>query len=171
MRIQIIFVLLLFTFSGNAQAQKGTKSIAAGPLVSFPTGLYRSDFSLKPGVGVEAIGQYHFSNRSSVLLQTSLASFPGRNPYRGYIKQRLSLFSLSGGYQYQLSNTGFFTNALVGIDYDNYTRYSGMVLRLGAGKRILLKDAYFIDAGVDYIFLDTYSRLNLKAVVSIFQRQ
>jgi len=108
MRIQLIFVLLLFTFLTNAQAQKGAKSIAAGPLLSFPIRLYNLDFSLRPGVGVEAIGQYYFTNKSSLLLQTSLASFHGRNPYRDYREQRLSIFSLSGGYQYQLSNTGFF---------------------------------------------------------------
>jgi hypothetical protein len=38
MRKRILLLMLLLGFLGNAQAQKGEKSIAAGPLISFPLG-------------------------------------------------------------------------------------------------------------------------------------
>ena len=84
--------------------------------------------------------------------------------------QRLSIFSVRGGYQYNFSVADFFANLLVGLDKDSYSPFWSYSMRLGAGKRIALKNDHYLNAGVDYVFGDTYSRINLKALIILFQK-
>lgn len=165
----VIIVMIFISLLESVQAQKGEKSISLGPLISFPLDRYIYPRCLKSGVGLEAIGQYNFSNKSALLLQTILASYGIRRESINYCEvPRSSISSLKGGYRYQFANTGFFTNVLAGIDsYDGFTSIS---FTFGAGKRFTVKNVYFIDTGIDYIDGDTESRVNIKATFSLLRR-
>ena len=167
---KLIVTLLYGVFFYSVQAQKGGVSIAAGPLISIPVGSSAGgETSLKTGVGLIAIGQYNLSNKGALLLQTSIAGY-GTKPMRSnYTGESISIFSLQGGYKYQLGSAGYFINGLTGID--SYSDYgTSITFALGAGKRFIIKDVYFIDTGIDYLFGDTDPRFNIKAVFSILQR-
>ena len=170
MRSCAIIVFSLLILIEGTQAQKGEISISAGPLISFPFGSLSSSISVKPGIGLEAVGQYYFSNRSALLFQTSWALYNANNPYSTFEGQRLSIFSINGGYQYNFSALDFFANLLTGFDKDSDSPLWSPTMRLGAGKRFALKNDHFLNAGVDYVFGDTFSRINLKALISLFQK-
>lgn len=161
--IAIIFICIL----ENIQAQKGEKSISVGPLISFP--LDNTTPKFLTGLGLEVIGQYNFSKKSAILLQTSLA-FYGVDDRLGYQMFHSQIFSLKGGYKYQIGASGFFTNVLAGIETES--RYSLVFysFTLGAGKRFTMKNSNFIDAGIDYIAGDTERRINVKATFSLLRR-
>jgi len=157
---RLIFLLLLVILFQSARAQKGYKSISAGPLISFPVesperGMY------KTGIGLEITGQYYLARRSSLLLQIGLTSLGAK------YEENLTIISLKGGYKYDIGSSGFFVNGLVGTDIYNGWAPS---FALGGGKRFSVKDIYFIDAGIDLIGGDTQARVNIKAAFSILQR-
>ena len=166
MRRRVFVTMLLIGFFGVGEAQKGEKSIAAGPLISFPVA--RDGISyLKIGVGLEAIGQYNFSKNSALLLKTTLASWRYTKAIIVETK-RLTFLTVQGGYKYQFAS-GFFINGLVGYDIDLYDGFKTISFTLGAGKRFILKDEHFIDAGIDLVGGDADGRINIKAVYSVFQ--
>ena len=167
MKKRVVFTLILVGLFGVAQTQKGEKSIAAGPLISFPIGSDGFPSILKTGVGLEAIGQYNFSNSSALQLKTTLTSW--RYKYRIGSPRRLTLLSLQGGYRYQFGTSGFFINGLAGTDIDLADRFSTISFTLGSGKRFVVKDRYFIDAGIDLVKGDAEGRVNFKAIFSLFQ--
>lgn len=81
----IICFLTFMALYGNAAAQKGDKSLAAGLLLALPqTEPYAVGKNWHTGNGAEAIGQYNFTNKSSVLLQFQLINFPGTLDYAPY---------------------------------------------------------------------------------------
>jgi hypothetical protein len=89
MRKGLISLILLVSLFENVRAQKGHKSISAGPLISFPLESHELD-SYKTGIGLEITGQYYLASRSSLLLQiglTSLGAKYGERPYN-YIPER-----------------------------------------------------------------------------------
>lgn len=149
----------------NVLTQKGEKSISVGPLVSFPQreGYYGYQ---KTSVGLEAIGQYNVTNKSGLLLQVQFTQVRMDKEFTRY-RQYTSL-SLKGGYRYQFTNSGFYTNVLGGVEKDR-DGYMAMSAALGAGKRFPVKNGYFIDSGIDYI-VGSPSRLNIKAVFSLLLR-
>ncbi|MDP4107494.1 MAG: hypothetical protein Q8935_21380 [Bacillota bacterium] len=169
MRKKVIFTLILVGLFGVAQAQKGDKSIAAGPLISFPIGSDGFPSILKTGGGLEAIGQYNFSNRSALLLKMNLTSWGYKERMSGYGPRRLTFLSLQGGYKYQFGSSGFFINGLAGTDIDLGDRFSTISFTLGAGKRFTVKDDRFIDVGVDLAGGDAEGRVNFKVIFSLIQ--
>ena len=163
MRKGLISLLLLVSLFESVRAQKGYKSISAGPLISFP--LQSHELAIyKTGIGLEITGQYYLASRSSLLLQIGYTSL-GAKP--GSYQENLKLISLKGGYKYDIGPSGFFVNGLVGTDIYNGP---GASLTLGGGKRFSVKDVYFIDAGIDLIGGDTPERVNIKVAFGIFQR-
>ncbi len=105
----LIIVIIFISLFEAVQAQKGTKSISAGPLISFPLDKYVYQSCLKPGAGLEAVGQYNFSNKSALLLQISIASYAIRREIINYCEgSRASISSLKGGYRYQFANYLFY---------------------------------------------------------------
>ncbi len=103
------------------------------------------------------------------MLQTSLAGYGNKYPYFNYAGRRVSIFSFGGGYKYQLGSLGYFINGLAGID--SYSGYgSSIAFAVGAGKRFVIKEKSFVDAGVDYVFGDTDNRFTIKAVFSVLRR-
>ena len=150
--IIIIFVSL---FEG-IQAQKGDKSISAGPLISFPLENNKIP-GFKTGLGIEATGQYNISNKSAMLLQAGLTSF-GRKQVINNFEKGLLLISLKGGYKCNIGSSGFFINGLAGADIEVAEGFSSISFTVGAGKRFAVKDIYIIDAGIDYIDADTERR-------------
>ncbi len=165
MRKKSIIIVILSIFIGSAQAQKGEKSIAAGPLISFPIGIS----NLKIGLGLEAIGQYNFSDRSALLLKTNLASWSYKPGLSTDDTRRLTFLTLQGGYRYQFENSGFFINGLVGVDIELADGFSSISFTLGGGKRFIVKNIYFIDTGLDLVGGDAENRINLKAVFSLLR--
>lgn len=169
--MQKIFILCLLTIIVHSQSysQKGNASIVAGPLISFPLGKFGHESYYKTGLGVEVTGQYNISERSSLILQSGFNSFGVKNTYLS-IAENLTLLTLKGGYKYELHNSGFFLNGLVGTDIDVSDGFTTISFTLGAGKRFPVKKVYFIDAGLDFIDGDTERRLNFKLAYSIWQR-
>lgn len=161
-----------------AQAQKDQISIAAGPLLSIPlTNNTRSGISyLKTGLGLEGIGQYNFSEKSALLFKATIASWAYKNKVitdsvlTHYGNKRLTFLTFQGGYQYQFGTHGIFINGLIGGDIDLHDRSVTRSLTLGAGKRFLMKENRFFDAGIDLVAGHTQTRLNMKIIFSIFQR-
>ena len=171
MKVRTIFTLLLTGLFIASQAQKGDKSIAAGPLISFPvaTESRTGQSDLKPGVGLEAIGQYNFSSRSALLLKITLASWGYKKGAITYDTKRLTFLSLQGGYKFQFGNSGFFVNGLVGSDTELQDGFTTISFTLGAGKRFTVRDDRFIDAGIDLIGGDAEGRVNVKVIFSLIQ--
>ncbi|MBE7172787.1 MAG: hypothetical protein INR73_19585 [Williamsia sp.] len=171
MKARAIFTLLLAVFFLAGRAQKGAKSIAAGPLISFPlateSGGGRSN--LNPGFGLEAVGQYNLSDKSALLLKATLASWGYKYIFNPYGAKRLTLLTLQGGYKYQFGSSGFFINGLLGTDIELRDTYASISFTVGAGKRFILKNNRFIDAGIDVVGGDAEGRVNLKAIFSLFQ--
>jgi len=164
-------IFLLFLLSGLFEAvyaQKGEKTVAAGPLISFPLGLESGTSNFKIGVGAEIIGQYNFSNRSALLLKTGLTSWAYKESVSNYYSKRLSLLTLQGGYRYQFGESGFFIDGLVGPDIDLRDSYSSASFTLGAGKRFTKKER-FIDVGIDFVGADAEERVNIKVLFSLFR--
>lgn len=167
MRKRILLFLLIVGLLEDAHAQKGEKSIAVGPLISFPLGLESGITDLKPGPGAEIIGQYNLSNKSAVLLKTTLTSFAYKEVRSSMGGQRFSLLSLQGGYRYQFGASGFFVDGLVGVDIDLQDSFTTGAFTLGTGKRFIKKER-FIDVGVDLVGADTEARFNIKVLISLF---
>ena len=164
-------VLFLFLFSGIfevVQAQKGEKIIIAGPLISFPLGLESGTSNINPGIGVELIGQWNISNRSALLLKTTLASWGYKEHITAYDANRFSLLTFQAGYRYQFGIAGFFVDGLVGLDLDLHDSYTTGSFTLGVGKRFINKER-FIDVGIDLVGGDAEERVNIKILFSLFQ--
>ena len=139
-------------------------------MISFPLRKFGYQSYLKTGAGLEAIGQYNFSNKSALLLQITFASYrirDGLSPYPGNL---LQLLSLKGGYRYQFGASGFFIEGLAGTDIDLADGFSTISFTLGAVKRFTVREDYFIDVGIDYIDGDAERRLNIKGVFSLLRR-
>jgi hypothetical protein len=168
MRKGVLFLLVLSGLSGTAHAQKGEKSIAAGPLISFPLALGYSGSRLKIGPGAEVIGQYNFSNRSAFLLKSTLTSWAYNQLPSAYDANRFSLLAFQGGYRYQFGNSGFFMDGLVGFDNDLQDGYNTVAFTIGAGKRFVRKKG-FIDVGIDIVGGDADARINAKVLFSLFR--
>ena len=171
MRKQLILALLLCGLFATGYAQSRSFTVAAGPLLSFPTGSSKSAFAMKTGIGVEGMGQYQLTGKSALLVQTNWATYGARDPDWFYQRKRLSIFSLAAGYRYTIVASGFFGNLLTGFDKSSAFPSSSLIFRVGGGKRFLLAKERYIDASVDYTFGDTHERLNLKALISLFQKR
>jgi hypothetical protein len=179
MRKKNFFILLLIGVFGVAQAQKGQTSIAAGPLLSFPlkSETRTGKNYLRTGLGLEGLGQYNFSEKSALLLKTTLASWAYKDSVitdsvlTHYGNKRLILLTFQGGYRYQIGTSGFFINGLIGVDIDLHNRFTTRSFTLGAGKRFLMKEDRFFDAGIDLLSgRYTKTRLNMKVVFSLFRQ-
>ena len=171
MQKQLIFLILVLSFFNVAEAQEGETTVSAGPLLSFPLDERNFSTQLNTGVGVEIIGQYNFSDRSSFILQTNWASY-GTKPKEGMdtgTHSRKTIFSLRAGYRYQFGASGFFTNIQGGIEKYSDSDFNSSSIALGVGKRFLVKDSYYIDAGVDCVSRTTDVVFNLKVLFSFFR--
>jgi hypothetical protein len=160
----LVFVTAVLS---NAKAQKGEKSIAAGLLLALPENrniIRYDDRSSNMGVGLEGIGQYNFTQKSAALLQLQLTLFNGYRNDNFQLKVRPLILSLRGGYRYQFTTSGFYANALAGLESYGL----GTSATLGVGKRFTVKDRYFLDTGIDYTggFIRRY---NIKAVFSLLR--
>lgn len=156
----------LFHFTA-AHGQKGELSFAAGRFISFPSLTEGGTPSgLKVGLGLEAIGQYNFSNRSALLLKTSLTSWGFRQPMF-YDTKRLTFFTFQGGYNYQFGTSGFFIDGLAGVNHDLTNDFPTIVFTLGTGKQFIVKNDHIIDAGIDWVVGDDQGRVNFKAVFTL----
>jgi hypothetical protein len=169
MRKRILLLLLLIGLLETAQAQKGEKSIAAGPLISFPLGLETRTSNFKTGIGAEIIGQYNVSNRSAVLLKTTLASWAYNERMSADDAKRLTFLTFQGGYRYRFGASGFFVDGLVGVDIDLHDSYPTASFTLGAGRRFMVNEERFFDVGIDIVGADSEERINIKVLFSLFQ--
>ncbi|MEP7229159.1 MAG: hypothetical protein ABI691_02840 [Ginsengibacter sp.] len=171
MRVKTIFTLLFIGIFISAWAQKGEKSISAGPLISFPFAPESStgQNDINPGLGLEAIGQYNFTDKSALLLKTTLTSWGYKKNGIIYDTKRLTLFSLQFGYKLQFLNSGFFIDGLVGTDTELRDGFTTISFTLGAGKRFMIKDNGFMNVAIDLVGGDVENRINLKVIFSLFQ--
>ncbi len=167
-----IILLLVTGLFRMAEAQKGEKSIAGGLLLAFPENtniIYMDNRTWNTGVGLEAIGQYNFTEKSAALLQLQLTRFTGRAYYYPdtHFPAAFMSLSLKGGYRYQFTASGFYTNVFAGVESGN----DGWSIpaALGFGKRFTVKDVYFLDAGIDYTG-GYIRRYNIKLVFSLLRR-
>jgi hypothetical protein len=119
---------------------------------------------------LEALGQYNVSNNGALLLKSTLASWSYKRYVTGFGTDRITFLTFQGGYRYQFGGSGFFINGLVGSDIELDDGFATISFTLGAGKRFPIKDIYFIDAGIDLVGGDAESRVNFKALFSLFQR-
>ncbi|HEV8081752.1 MAG TPA: hypothetical protein VGP55_01040 [Chitinophagaceae bacterium] len=179
-RIIIIIVMNIVGLFQAAQAQKKEKSISAGLFISFPSDRnhYFSSDNFYNTVGLEVSGQYNFTNKSAIVIQSQLSNY---NTKAGL--EKFTLFSIKGGYRYQFTNSGFYVNILGGIikesgNVDRQFRIDSGITQhvakfsstLGAGKRFIVKQSTFIDAGIESIADDGKKRINIKADISILRR-
>jgi hypothetical protein len=169
MRKTAIILLLVTGLSAQAEAQKGEKSIAAGPLISFPLGLESRGSHYKTGLGAEILGQYNVSNRSALLLKITLASWAYKERYVLYGAKRLSFLTLQGGYRYRFGTSGYFMDGLVGVDMDLHDSFTSVSFTLGAGKRLIVNEERFFDVGIDFVGGDAEERLNIKVLFTLFR--
>lgn len=165
-------LLLLVGISGSAAAQKGVKCLSAGPLVAFTdnstTRYNRYEYSWGNGWGFEVTGQSNITDKSAVLLQLQFTRFKGASAYTSLLYDPVvTPISLKAGYRYQFSTAGFYANVLAGLENGNGKLY--LPAAVGAGKRIAVKDVYFIDAGIDFTG-GFVSRFNVKAVFTLLQK-
>ena len=162
-------------------AQKGEKSIVAGVFValnSHKNVLYSDYHSWNNGAGLEATGQYNFTDKSAALLQLQLTRFNGAiYTYPEHWVNTSSLsFSIKAGYRYRVTSSGFYANLLAGFeaadDQDGIGDYNKWYtpVAIGFGKRFTIKNNYFIDGGIDYYASGFINRFNLKVVFSVFRR-
>ena len=168
MRKTLLFLIVLSGFFEVVQAQKGEKTLTGGPLISIPLGLESGTSDINPGIGVELIGQWNISNRSALLLKTTLASWGYKERMTTYGDNRFSLLTFQGGYRYLFGTAGFFADGMVGIDLDLNENYTTGCFTLGLGKRFINKGRY-IDVGIDLVGGDADERLNIKVLFSLFQ--
>jgi hypothetical protein len=163
----ILIALLSIAFCGVTSAQKGDKNFAAGIVVAVPQTKDYVDFqSWNTGIGIEGIGQYYLTNKSSLLLQLQVIQFTGRYYFgsSGYPTDFTSI-SLKGGYRYDFSPDGFYANILAGVELNGmYTPAT-----LGFGKRFRLKK-HFIDAGLEYTG-GQIPHYSIRAVYSLFEER
>src|SRR5690349_2832853 len=96
---RLIFLTCFLSFFKGVEAQKGEKSISAGPLISFPFRTSGMESDLKTGAGLEATGQYNISNKSALLVQTSFTYFGIKKGINTFAES-IRLISLKGGYKY-----------------------------------------------------------------------
>jgi hypothetical protein len=170
MRKHILFLLLSAAVFGVTHAQKGEKNISAGPVFSFPAGITSADI-LKPGIGIEVVGQSFLSQKSSILLTTSLVTWGYQEGAINYPENnRLTVFTIQGGYRHQAGNSGIFLNGLLGVDIDLSDGFLTGAFGFGAGKRLIVKENRFIDIGIDFIGADAAARVNLKILLSLFRK-
>lgn len=168
--MRLAVVLVFIGCIGAAQAQQDVASIAAGPFVAVPARWSNvSNNYLKLGGGLVIIGQYNLSNRSALLLQPGLAVY-GTKPSLDYTGRSIFISSLYGGYKYSFGSAGYFLNGLAGFSSYSVHHISSTDFVLGGGKRFIIKDASFIDAGVDFVFGDTDNRFNIKVAFSLLRR-
>jgi len=169
MRKTSLFILIMFISFKQLNAQKGEQSLAAGLVAAFPgKDNYNFDYDWNTGFGVEVSGQSNLTQKGAVLLQLQALRFTGKfNANSTTSTKTLVNVSLQGGYRYQFAPSGFFANVLVGAEAG--TDGSFAIATVGAGKRFSLGLVHFMDASLEYTgsFL---SRFNVKAVVSLFQR-
>jgi hypothetical protein len=161
----ILVVFLVGSFFGKSAAQKGNKSLAAGLLIAIPefAGYYQ-DKSWNNSVGVEGIGQYNFTQKSSALLQLQIIHFTGHYNSGSSEGPRFTSISLKGGYRYDFTRSGFYANFLLGVElYEMNTPAT-----LGIGKRFQINN-HFLDAGIEYTggYVPHYS---FRAVYSLAQK-
>lgn len=165
-KLKVMALIFVCAFE-TVDAQRGEKSISVGPVISFPT---EPRDNRTTGLGVEGDGQYGFSDESSAVVQLRLTYFGKNKQYLAgeYFRNRGGgALSLKGGYRYQFSNSGFYGNVLIGIEQQEGAFVAGAVI--GGGKRIPIKDVYFIDAGFDY-GINAGSTFNIKATFSVLRR-
>jgi hypothetical protein len=155
---------------GKVSTRKGKKSVAAGLLVAVSgnsrTNFNPYEYSWGTGLGIEVIGQSIIADKSALLLQLQLTRFRGSLPYTTPWGERVvTPISLKAGYRYRFTASGFYANVLAGLEH---AKSYGMYLpaAVGVGKRIALKDKYFVDTGIDFTG-GFVSRFNIKAVFSL----
>ena len=161
----LILIIVFFFLFITLWAQKGERSIAIGLLYALPNieAVYPQNIS--NGVGLEGIFQYNFTDKSAILFQLQTTYYTVNNDFG---RDNLNLLSIKGGYRYQLTTSGIYANVLGGFE-QNIDAILNIAGALGAGKRFTISQAYFIDAGIDYVVSDI-SRFNLKAVFSVSRR-
>jgi hypothetical protein len=162
---QLIFLLLLVTLFESVRAQKGERSIAVGLLYALPNKEYLYPASISNGVGLEGIFQYNFTDKSAILFQLQTTFYTVNNDFGS---DNLNLLSIKGGYRYQLTTSGIYANVLGGFEQSTDASFY-IAGALGGGKRFTISQAFFIDAGIDYVVSDI-NRFNLKAVFSVSRR-
>lgn len=149
-----------------AEAQKGNRSLAAGLLVAIPqSDPYMAYESWNNSIGVEGIGQYNFTRKSSVVLQLQIIRFSGASYYSPSVyPTKFTSLALKGGYRYDFSPIDLYANFLLGVELNEMFTPA----TLGIGKRFHIHNK-FIDAGVEYTggYIPHYS---IRAVYSLLQK-
>ena len=136
-------------------AQRGELGLSLGPLLAVTT----TEKGIGPGVELGA--QYNVSDRSGILLLGQASSLDvvltNRAGSYGYTNSIISLFT---GYRDRFTQSGFYTQLLLGPDwsggglsvprltFDDLSDWSAV---FGVGRRWQLKDRWHVDFGVDYV--------------------
>ena len=162
----ILIVAFTIFFVSKVDAQKGETSLAAGVLVAFPqSDPYTLYTSWSTGLGVEAIGQYNFTNKSSALLQLQVIHFAGTTSYAfSEHEPRFTSVALKGGYRIDISPYGFYANALIGFEFNKMFTPA----TLGIGKRFQV-GRNFIDLGGEATG-GVIPHYNIRAVYSLLRK-
>ncbi len=162
----LILIIVILSLSNIVSAQKGDFSVSGGPMLSLPQNDNDFPTRLSTGLGVEIMGQYNVSNRSSLILQTNWASYGTKSVFRidtGSFPRR-TIFSFRGGYRYQFGSSGVFTHILGGTERYSGTNGNNSTFALGLGKRFVFKESYFVDAGIDCVSRTTDFMFNIKVL-------
>ena len=170
MRIKILILALSVCFFNKAIAQKGDKSLSAGLLVAVSNDMATyglTNYNWGTGIGINVTCQSNISERGSLLLQFLVTRFGGTPSYTIAPDMPIVIpISLNGGYRHRLTSSGFYANALVGLEHANKEIY--LPLAAGIGKQFLINGSRFIDVGID-LYSGFVRRFNIKAVYSLLQ--
>jgi hypothetical protein len=168
-----ILLIILCGIVMKVKAQKGYQSVTGGLLVAVSdnsTTRYNGyEYSWGTGPGLDVTGQSNITDKSALLLQLQVTAFKGSSTYTSLLKSPvLYPVSLKVGYRYQFTASGFYANVLAGAENASGTWY--LPAAVGMGKRIPLKEANFIDAGIDFTG-GFVSRFNIKVGFSLWQNE
>ncbi len=170
MRIRFFLLIMVAFVFMEALAQQGEKSLSAALVVApsddrVSVGL--QNFAVSTGLGIEVAGLSHVSHNGAIVLQAGVTRFRCSSTFTNFLRLPVvTPIYVKGGYRYRFTESGFFVNALTGLEYWDKKVY--LPLTAGVGKRFFLNADRFIDAGIDFTS-GTLNRINVKAAVSFLR--
>lgn len=165
MRKTLLISSLSFLLCATAYGQKGQKSISAGVLVSQPHAYGGHTAFVKTGFGAEVAGLYQLTERGGIQLQVAVTDFRNR-----YFPEHWTVLSTKAGYRHQFGPSRLYLHGSVGPEFDLAIGDPLVSLSVGAGKRFAFKHR-FLDAGIDYVAVNTEPRINLKLAYGLVLKQ
>lgn len=145
MKLQYVFVILMFLSISNGYSQKGTVTIGAGPSAGVAAFNENFTYYYKTGFGANVQGNFGITRLGSVTTEISYLSFGAKNLP---ITKAISSTVVKAGYQTYFNKSMLFTGADAGFSFYGSGIFSGRT-RFVAGVRVgysfKLSGSHYID--------------------------